>query len=213
MKNLSKVAGIALLAHAPAALADGRWYAGLIGGLANQGDQDLVYAPGNIRREAALGSGFLGGGAVGYAFGNGWRLEGEFVYQSVDMDAVNFGTGLPSGDGNFASTSIALNALYEVDLFGSPRARTYVGLGLARITEVDIDFESAGVERSFAGSDGALQALVGARYDIGENSYIDAGLRYLAASSVELDGEDGAVGRIKADYQPWAMTISWGWRF
>lgn len=213
MNNLSTLAATIAFVHAPIAFADAGWYAQLSGGLASQADQTLVYTPGNVRREAALGSGILGGGAAGYALGNGWRIEGEFIYQSVDMDAVNFGTGLPAGDGNYASTSFAVNALYEFDLLGTPKARTYVGLGLVRITEVDVDFESAGVERSYSGSDSAVQALFGARYDLGEDSYIDAGLRYLAASDVELDGEDGALGQIRADYRPWALTVSWGWRF
>jgi hypothetical protein len=31
---------------------------------------------------------------------------------------------------------------------------------------------------------------------------------------VELDGEEGgAVGQIKADYEPLAVTVSFGWRF
>jgi len=33
-------------------------------------------------------------------------------------------------------------------------------------------------------------------------------------SGVELDAEEGgAVGRIKADYEPLAVTVSFGWRF
>jgi outer membrane protein W len=213
MKKLSKLIGIVLLAQAPAALAAPGWYAQITGGLANQGDQDLSYRPGDVRREASLSSGILGGAAIGYALGNGWRLEGEFMYQSVDMDALSFGAGLPSGDGNFASTSFAANALYEFDWFGSPKARTYVGIGFARLTEVDIDFETGGTETSFSGSENAVQFLFGARYDLGESSYIDAGLRYLTASDIELEGEDRTAGTIRADYQPWAVTLSWGWRF
>lgn len=212
MKKLSKLFALALLIQSPLAAADNGWYAGLLGGLANQGDQDLLFTPGDVRRTASLASGILGGGTVGYQFGNGWRLEGEFVYQSVDMDSVNFGAGRPNGDGNYASTSIAVNALYEFNGFGSPDVRTYVGLGLVRLTEVDVDFEGAGGERSFSGSDSAVQALFGARYDLGEHSYLDAGLRYLSASDVDLKGE-GTSGRIRADYQPWAITLAWGWRF
>jgi hypothetical protein len=67
---------------------------------------------------------------VGWAFGNGWRVEGEFVYQSVDAGNPGFAAPGPQGNGdNFASTSAALNLLYDIDLFGSEKAKTYLGLG------------------------------------------------------------------------------------
>jgi hypothetical protein len=112
-----------------------------------------------------------------------------------------------------ASTSVALNALYEFDWLGSPRVRTYVGAGLVYLTEVDIDFEAAGVERSFSGDDTGWQVLAGARYDFSPQLFFDVGLRYLVASGVKYDGEDGAVGRLVSDYEPLAISASIGWRF
>jgi hypothetical protein len=38
-------------------------------------------------------------------------------------------------------------------------------------------------------------------------------VRYLLVSGVEMDGEEGAVGRVKADYEPLAVTVSFGWKF
>lgn len=46
-----------------------------------------------------------------------------------------------------------------------------------------------------------------------KRAFVDAGLRYLLVSGVELDGEQGAVGRVKADYEPLALIMSFGWRF
>ena len=138
------------------------------------------------------------------------------MYQSVDHPVfalVAGGPGLPSGDGNYASTSIALNALREFDLFGSPRVKTYAGLGAVYATEIDLDFESGGVERSFSGSGTGVQALIGARYNWGERAFVDTGVRYLLVSNAELNGEEGAVGQIKADYEPLAVTVAFGWRF
>jgi opacity protein-like surface antigen len=163
-----------------------------------------------------LDTGFLAGGTIGRYVSDAWRLEAEFMYQSVEhpfFSLVAGGPGLPSGDGNYASTSIAVNALREFDLFGSPRTRTYAGLGAVYATEVDIDFESNGVERSFSGSGSGVQALLGARYSLGERAFVDTGIRYLLISNVEMNGEEGAVGQIKADYEPLAITISFGWRF
>jgi len=190
-------------------------YAIALLGLANQSDQTLRLegsGPGQ-QREVALDRGGLAGGALGWQFANGWRIEGEFTYQSVDLDDPGFAVPGPSGDGNYASTSLAINALYTFDLFGSPRGRTYVGAGLVRLTEVDIDFESDGRELSFSGSDSGVQLLFGARYRLSERTFVDAGVRWLKASSLTLDGEDGAPGSIRADYAPWAMTVGVGWTF
>jgi outer membrane protein W len=109
---------------------------------------------------------------------------------------------------------VAVNALRDFDLLGSPSAKTYAGLGAVYATEVDVDFETGGVEKSFSGSGAGVQALIGARYTFGERAFVDAGVRYLLVSGVELDGEEGgAVGQIKADYEPLAVTVSFGWRF
>ncbi|MCE3002323.1 MAG: outer membrane beta-barrel protein [Xanthomonadaceae bacterium] len=190
-------------------------YATAVFGLANQSDQTLTFAgAGPIQTtEAALDRGGLAGGALGWQFDNGWRIEGEFAYQSVDSAITGFTAPAASGDGNYASTSVALNAIYAFDLFGSPRTTTYIGAGLVRLTEIDLDVDTPAGERSYSGSGNGFQVLFGARYDLGERWYLDAGLRWLRASSVELDGEDGAPGRIEADYEPWALTVGIGWRF
>jgi opacity protein-like surface antigen len=185
-----------------------------------QSDQLLTFTrpgvSGTVTPTIPLDTGFLAGGSVGRYIGEDWRIEAEFMYQSVDhpvFTLVAGGPGLPSGDGNYASTSIALNALREFDLFGSPRVKTYAGLGAVYATEIDLDFESGGVENSFSGSGTGFQALIGARYNWGERAFVDTGVRYLLVSNAELNGEEGAVGRIKADYEPLAVTVAFGWRF
>lgn len=207
--------GVALAVAGSAHAAEPGAYATALFGIANQSDQtlDLSGTGAAQSASAALDRGGLAGGSIGWQFGNGWRIEGEFAYQSVDSDISGFTAPGPAGSGNFASTSVALNALYAFDLFGSPRTTTYVGAGLVRLTEVDIDFDTAAGERSYSGSGNGFQVLFGARYALGERWYLDAGLRWLRASSLELDGEDGAAGRIEADYEPWAATVGIGWRF
>lgn len=203
---------VALLACAAGSLhAEDGLYATALIGLANQSDQALTLSGAGApqTREVALDSGLLGGGAVGWAFGNGWRMEGEFVYQSVGAGNPGFAAPGPQGNGdNFASTSAAVNLLYDVDLFGSERAKTYVGVGYARLTEVDIDIGAS----SYSGDGDGIQLLLGARYDLGENLFMDAGLRWLDAGKVTLDAETGS-GRIETDYAPWALTVGLGWRF
>jgi outer membrane protein W len=217
--NLKPVLLATLIVVGPvAAAAEKRdWYATGTLGFVTQSDQQLDYTRPGVAGVASsklpLDSGFLTGGAIGRYLNDDWRIEAEFMYQSVDHPVFTLAAGGPTGKGNYASTSIAVNALREFDLFGSSKARTYAGLGAVYATEVDVDFESGGVERSFSGSGAGVQALFGARYSFGERAFVDAGLRYLLVSGVKMTGEAGAVGTVKADYEPLAATVSFGWKF
>lgn len=196
------------------AASDPGWYAGAVFGTTGQAKQSLRFDGGASESgNARFGSDFLAGGTAGYAFGNGWRVEGEFVYQSVARDNMPFAAPDLQGDGNYASTSLAVNALYDFNLFGSPRARTYVGAGLVLLTEVDIDFETSSGERSFSGDGTAFQLLAGVRYDLGERWYLDLGWRQLYGADLTLDGEGATAGRVRGDYEPWAVTLGAGLRF
>jgi opacity protein-like surface antigen len=208
----------ALLAAGPAiasAADDAHWYAIANVGANFMSDQTVSLSGDGPTQsgDASLSSGLLTGAAVGRAFSRSFRAEAEFVYQSVDHDGVRLaGSGsLPSG--NFASTALALNGLYSFNLFGREEVRTYVGLGVAWLTEVDIDFEQGGQEVSYSGDDFGVQLLAGARYEIGERWFLDAGLRYLSAGEVTMDGEGATTGRVRADYEPWSATLGIGWKF
>lgn len=209
--TLAVVSLAALALASPRARADDGLYATALAGLTRQGDTTLAFsgvgAPQS--RPVSLDGGLAAGGALGWASGTGWRIEGEFLYQSVDAGTPGFAPPGPQGAGdNFASTAFGLNVLYDVDLLGSARAKTYIGLGYARLTEVDIDIGPA----SYSGDGDGWQLLFGARYDLGERAFLDAGVRYLDAGTVVLDAEAGS-GRIEADYAPWAVTVGLGWRF
>jgi opacity protein-like surface antigen len=208
----------ALLAAGPAlasAADDTHWYATANVGANFMSDQSVSLSGDGPTPsgDASLGNGLLTGAAVGRAFSRSFRAEAEFVYQSVDHDGVRLdgGGSLPSG--NYASTALAFNGLYSFNLFGREEIRTYVGLGVAWLTEVDIDFEQDGQELSYSGDGFGLQLLAGARYEIGERWFLDAGLRYLSAGEVTMDGEGAATGRVRADYEPWSATLGIGWKF
>jgi hypothetical protein len=44
-------------------------------------------------------------------------------------------------------------------------------------------------------------------------AFVDAGVRYLLSSGLKLDGEESALGTVRADYEPLALTVSFGWKF
>jgi opacity protein-like surface antigen len=208
----------ALLAASPAitsAADDAHWYATANVGGNFMSDQSLSLSGDGPTQsgEVSLGSGLLTGAAFGRAFNRNFRAEAEFVYQSVDHDGVGLADGGSLPSGNFASTALALNGLYSFNLFGREEVRTYVGLGVAWLTEVDIDFEQDGQEVSYSGDGFGVQLLAGARYEIGERWFVDAGLRYLSAGEVTMDDEGSTTGRVRADYEPWSATLGIGWRF
>jgi opacity protein-like surface antigen len=208
----------AFLAAGPAiasAADDAHWYATANLGANFMSDQSVSLSGDGPTQsgEASLSNGMLAGAAVGRAFSRSFRAEAEFVYQSVDHDGVRLADGGSLPSGNYASTGVALNGLYSFNLFGREEVRTYVGLGLAWLTEVDIDFEQGGEELSYSGDGFGVQLLAGARYEIGERWFLDAGLRYLSAGEVTMDGEGAATGRVRADYEPWSATLGIGWRF
>jgi outer membrane protein len=209
---------VAALATVPATVSaaeEAHWYASLNAGANFMSDQSVNLSGAGPARsgDARLGSGFLGGGAIGRAFNRSFRAEAEFVYQSTDHDGARLAGGASLPSGNYASTNLALNGLYSFDLFGRANIRPFVGLGVARLTEVDIDFEQGGRETSYSGDDWGVQFLAGARYEFGKRWFVDAGLRYLDAGEVTMDGEGATPGRVRADYQPWSATLGIGFNF
>lgn len=194
---------------------DSRWSVKALFGATTMADQTLEFSGSGPaqRTEAALDTGFLTGAAVGYELTPNWRVEAEFTYQSVNHDGLSPDVAAATGTGNYASKGFGLNGLYTFNAFGSERARTYVGLGLAWLTEIDVDFESDGGEASYSGDDVGVQFMAGVRYDFTSRWFLDFGLRYLSVSSVKLNGEDGAPQRIVADYKPWSATLGIGWKF
>lgn len=213
---LTGLAGLTLAAS-PVALAGpgdaGTWYASALGGLNGMSGQRFDYTgpEGPSSLNLSMDPGFLAGAAIGYQAGRDWRIEAEFAYQTVDHGG-DPSSALGRASGNYASTSVAVNGLYDFNLFGSDKVRSYAGLGLAWLTEVDVDFAAAGGEESYSGDGFGVQLLAGARYDVGDRLFVDAGVRYLLASDVELEAEGGD-GRLTADYAPWAVTFAVGWRF
>ena len=91
----------------------GGWYATGTLGAVTQSDQRLAYSRPGITAVTSstlpLDTGFAAGGAIGRYFGDAWRIEAEFMYQSVDHPTFTLAGGGPSGDGNYASTTVAVN--------------------------------------------------------------------------------------------------------
>ncbi len=206
--------GWALLAAADAA-AEGPWYATAKFAYSTLDDQGIEYtAAGNTTNGTAeFDGGFVAGAAGGYRFNDNWRLEGEFMYRTSEIDRAEIPGVGSFTDGDYSSVAIGVNGLYDFNLFGSDKARAYVGAGVAWLQEIDIDFEEGGVENSYSGDDFGFQVMLGARYDMSERWFLETDVRYFFASDIDMSAEGDAVGNVTADYEPLSITAGFGWRF
>lgn len=196
--------------------------AGLSGGDAQAQDQGGVYVEafggasalretnvrGAVAGRASFGTGPVVGGALGYDGEDLWfRPEIEFAYRSGDASAFAGGAR-----GDFASTSVMLNAHYDFDMDRLGAFTPFVGVGFGYVTEIDFDIKGGVAPGAYNDTGGvAYQAMAGANYAAtdritlsGELRYFDAGSRTLARS---------ATSRITADYQTFEFVLGARYRF
>src|SRR5579872_2838493 len=83
-------------------------------------------------RHSSLGTktGYGLGGAVGYAFGNGVRLEAEVPYRSNGAGALVAGSTSEPISGSVSSVALMFNALYDIAAVRVGRFTPYVGAGV-----------------------------------------------------------------------------------
>ena len=126
-------------------------------------------------------NGFSIGGFMGYAFENGYRVEGELVYQRNNYDEVK-GSIKDDGtlDGDISSATVLANGYY--DFKNKSRVTPYIGggLGFAVIDE-----------------DGALvddhdyvfvyQFTAGVGFEITESITLDLKYRYVMTEDLDMD--------------------------
>lgn len=186
-------------------------YASVYGGIGSLAETNVSLGAGG-EGDVDFDPSFTGGGAIGYAWSH-WRLEGEITYRTNETSGA--ANSLPTGSerGDFSSLGIAVNALREFDLIPGDRAKTYLGLGLVYVQEIDIDFELGSNEVSFSDSELGVQLIGGAAYRLGERWDLLTELRYLPLGGVSLDGERSSDGSVNAGYDHWSLNVGLRYRF
>ncbi len=218
MKHLTLIATTVLLSSLSGgnALADGKkYYATGTVGIGFLGSETLTYSDDSLTAtaDADFDASFAGGGTLGYYLNDNWRLEGEIMYRRNDMQEITLGGVGTSPEGDFASLSFAISALYEFQPTDNPRLKTYVGAGLAFVQEIDIDFEIDSMETSFETDETGLQLQAGARYDLNDRLFMDLTARYLAVSGARMEFPADTSRTIESDYSPLTLSLGLGWRF
>ena len=159
-----------------------------------------------------VSSGFFSGLGVGYRYNSNLSVEFSWEYRSNDSETT-LADGTLFDAGNYASSTFYLNGYYHFE--NDKRWTPYLGLGMGWLQEIDIDLEGNGPEQSYSG-DGEIgfQAMLGLEYDLSENWTMNTELRYARFSSIDLEGEDGALGRINdLDYDPLTLGLGFSYYF
>ena len=184
------------------------------GGLGLLEDEELIYddGGGTVRDgDGSFDGGFLAGAAIGYRLSNHWRLEAEYTYRTNDVDSFESGGTTLADGGDYASTSLLLNVLYDFDT--DWRLDPYVGVGFGTATEIDIDLEGPTFpqEQSFSGESPAAQFMIGGRGRWTDSlDYFVEG-RFYRAFDPDLGGE-GNAGNVESEYGHTSLLfgVSWG---
>ena len=228
-KTAILMAGAAMIVAAPAFAREGQAYIGINGGVSFDDQVDVDIDNGNdTYNNAAFADtnlGIDGDVVIGYDFG-AFRLEAEGGYKRAGYEGLTVvnsailpgGLTVPSGtrvqnERDLEIWSGMVNALVE---FGNDDGFQVFGGGGVGIANMKLPVEVAGVGTVIddSATDFAWQLLAGARYDIGERWFLDAGLRYLSAGITVTDprpqGAQSAVGPTGMGADSGAIALSQG---
>jgi outer membrane protein OmpA-like peptidoglycan-associated protein len=179
------------------------FYVGAGGGVNLNLDSDLSGT--GINTTADYDTGWAGVGSLGYAFGNGFRLELEGGYRDNDVDSFS---GASSASGDASALSIMGNVLYD---FNTGTAFTpYIGAGVGG-ARIDYDGFSPVGSTSINDDDTvfAYQGIAGVSYNLSPQAQIFADYRYFATQDPEFNAASG----VGVDGEYASHTVLVGVRF
>ena len=151
---------------------------------------------------------WAGLGALGYAFSNGLRLEGEFGYRVNDVDGIS---GASGGTGEYRTSSFMTNLLYDFHRDGWP-VTPYIGIGLgaARVA-LDGVTPVAGSTVNDSDVGFAMQGIVGASMDINRYLAVTADYRHLRVPDLSFTTNGGT--SVDSDYATNQFMVGIRFRF
>lgn len=211
MRNIAlavATAGALSLSAAPARAGD-FYTAGFAGAVfADEADADATVLTTELKGDQSFDPGFVIGGAGGYKFDFGVRLEGEIAHRRNGFDDFS---GIPTG-GDLGATSLMANIWYEFDTGTALHPFIGGGLGAAIVDVDDFTFGAAAL-RSDSQTAFAYQVGAGLAYDLSDNVTLTAEYRFFVAEDVDVNDVIEIVDTVplgvrdKFDYQAHAFML------
>jgi OOP family OmpA-OmpF porin len=186
----------ASMTFANQAKAEQGYYLELHGGGVYLMDSDLDVSGGGSG-SVEFDTGYLIGGAFGYAWEQGFRGEFALDYRTNDIDESGV-------DGDASSLAVMLNGFYQLPV--DFPVKPYVGVGVGR-ARVDAEASSSGTE--FVDDNDqvwAYQAMAGITYEINPAIAVGAGYTYFATEDPNFNGK-GATGNFDAEYASHTLML------
>ncbi len=169
------------------------FYLGIGGGVTWLSDSDFSTAPLGLNGTLDHDTGYGIIGQIGYAFGNGFRVELEPGYRRTSTDTLHGGNlgGSFSTDGHVEALSGMVNVLYEYPT-GTPIS-PYIGAGIG-VAHLKLDTKAASVSTVIDDSDTqfAYQGIVGASWELMPNWRLALDYRYFATTDPSFSGRVGS---------------------
>ena len=168
------------------------FYLGIGGGVTWLDDSDFSTSPLGLHGTLDNDTGYGIISEVGYAFGNGFRVELNPGYRRTPTGSLHGGNlgGTFSTDGHVEALSGMVNVIYEYPT-GTP-VSPYIGggIGVARL-KLDTKSTSAGTVIDDTDTQFAYQGIVGASWEFMPNWRLALDYRYFATSDPSFSARVG----------------------
>jgi opacity protein-like surface antigen len=162
------------------------------GGIAMLSDSDMtieIAGVGQIPAKLEYDPGWLAGVAGGYAWNNGFAIEGEFTFRQNGIDGEELmGTTIPVG-GHLRSYALMANSYYRLNTGTIITPYIGAGIGGALLT---VDADSVGGNFSDDSVELAYQAMAGLAIEI--TPQLDAGMEYRFFGTTDPSFSDTVMG-------------------
>jgi OOP family OmpA-OmpF porin len=145
---------------------------------------DEMKATGTPSGTLDLDMGYAGLLKGGYAFGNGWRAEGEVGRRAWDIDTAG-------ASGDLRAYTIFANAVYDFMPNGS--WSPYLGAGAGAVRYVTDGVSALGVTSNDQANTWGVQGIAGAWFALSDNWLLSADYRYMYTGDAKLDTSGSSV--------------------
>jgi OOP family OmpA-OmpF porin len=171
---LLTVAAAAALVSAPASAQQQGPYVGIGLGATWLDEADVKGTPSG---KFDFDTGYAGLLKGGYAFGNGWRAEGEFGVREWGADGA--------GSGDLRAYNIFANALY--DFMPNSNWSPYLGAGAGVVRYSSDGLAFSTVTSNDQSNTWGVQGIAGMWYALNDNWLLSADYRYMYTGDAKLD--------------------------